>query len=251
MALLNLMRSSKYLQNQIGVQAILPDFIKNNDKLPVIWLLHGLGDNGTVWQRKTQLEQLVSEKHVAVIMPNMNRSFYTNMVYGEKYWDYLIKELIPQMQNYLPISRDASSNYLVGNSMGGYGVLKLAFKYPKSFSAVAAISPVTDLSVVPGIMPDYKSIFGDELMDKKYQLKEMAEAQTHNLNNMSWYLSIGDDDFMKAPCDDFVNFMIEDLSIQVNYDTTSGNHDWDFWNKQIDKVINWLPLEGNDEGESL
>lgn len=247
MAVIKLLRSSQLLNNQIGVSVILPDQIQTNEKLPVVWLFHGLGDNGTGWQRKTNLEQIVSTKRIAIVMPDMQRSFYTNMVYGGNYWEYLVKELIPQMRNYFPLATDAKENFLVGNSMGGYGVLKLALHHPTWFKAVAAISPVTDLQVVPKIMPDYQAVFGNELTNPKYQLKDMFQtANLDQLQQLSWYVAIGDADFMKQPCDDFVH----DLSAQklpINYVTGPGDHNWDYWNDQIKQVLNWLPLEQRGE----
>lgn len=247
MAVINLVRSSQILNNQIGIQAILPDELEIGEKLPVMWLFHGLGDNGTGWQRKTNLEQLVSDKHLAVVMPDMERSFYTNMIYGGDYWEYLIKELIPQMRNYLPITADPQENYLVGNSMGGYGALKLGFQHPEWFRTVAAISPVTDLSVVPKIMPDYQAVFGNEITNAKYQLPNMLKiAKPSDLQKLAWYLAIGDDDFMKQPCDRFSQLMT-DQGLPVKYVTGVGNHNWNYWNQQLQQVLDWLPLERRGE----
>lgn len=245
MAFLNLYRSSQKLANQIGVQAILPDQIQADEKLPVIWLFHGLGDNGTTWQRKTNIEQLVGQQRLAVIMPDMARSFYTNMAYGGAYWDYLTEELMPQMRHYLPLSAAPQDNYLVGNSMGGYGALKLAFTYPEKFRAVAAISPVVDLSVVPSIMPDYQAVFGAEgITAPANQLRVLAQqADLGKLQQLQWYHAIGDDDFMKQPNDQFNQFLTSDLGLQVTYHTGAGNHDWTYWNEQIEQVLRWLPLE--------
>jgi S-formylglutathione hydrolase FrmB len=242
MAVLNLARSSKILSNQTNVVAILPDEIKIQAKIPVIWLFHGLGDNGTCWLRKTSLERIASKYNVAVIMPDMQRSFYTNTASNVRYWDYLTQELIPQMQRYFPLSQKASENYLVGNSMGGYGVLKLAANFPDKFSAVAAISPVTNLKVVKDIMPDYQAVF-DDYQASQYQLESMfKKADLTQLKLLRWYVATGNDDFMKNDCDKFTQFLTKDIGLNLIYDEQPGSHNWDFWDMEIAKIFEWLPL---------
>lgn len=79
----------------------------------------------------------------------MNRSFYMNMANGLPYWDYLTKEVIPEMRKLLPLSTKWSDNFVGGVSMGGFGALKLAFTHPDWFSAVIPMSPVVDLTTLP------------------------------------------------------------------------------------------------------
>lgn len=245
MAVISLLRSSKILNMQTNVSVILPDEIKFQQKIPTIWLFHGLGDNGTGWKRKTNLEQIASKYEVAVVMPNMGRSFYTNSIYGNNYWDYLVKELIPQMREYFPLSCKPEFNYLIGNSMGGYGALKLAFKYPDWFSKVAFLSPVTDLSVVPSIMPDYQSVFGkDGISDRKNDLRYMSQnADASSLERIQWYQATGNKDFMRKQSDSFNEFLTTKIHLNITYSIEEGKHNWDYWNSEIEKVFLWLSLK--------
>lgn len=242
MAYLELMRSSKVLDLQTTVRVILPDMLETKKELPVIWLFHGLGDNGSAWARKTNLEQLISTKDWVIIMPDMNRSFYTDMAYGGKYWKYLTSELIPQMQTLLPISQKPTDNYVVGNSMGGYGALKLAFSYPEKFAAVAAISPVVYLNIVPSIMPDYQGVFGESgVLDSQNNLLEIAkQASAKDLARIKLFQIIGDEDFLKEDNDRFHDEITSKLAIETKYQVLPGNHDWIFWNEAIKKVLEWL-----------
>ncbi|WP_368250680.1 alpha/beta hydrolase [Enterococcus sp. 2201sp1_2201st1_B8_2201SCRN_220225] len=241
MAFLELTRSAKILDLQTTVRVILPDIIEPKKELPVIWLFHGLGDNGSAWARKTNLEQLVSTKDWVIIMPDMGRSFYSDMTYGGKYWQYLTCELIPQMQNLLPISQNPADNYVVGNSMGGYGALKLAFSYPEKFRAVAAISPVVDLKVVPTIMSDYQGVFGENgVFDSQNELLAIAkQAPVKDLATIKLFQIIGDEDFLKEDNDRFHTEMAS-VPIETDYQVLPGNHDWIFWNEAIKKVLDWL-----------
>jgi putative tributyrin esterase len=55
----------------------------------VLFLLHGLSDDHTIWQRRTSIERYASEKNLAVVMPAVDRIFYTDMSRGNRYWTYI------------------------------------------------------------------------------------------------------------------------------------------------------------------
>ncbi|WP_261806003.1 alpha/beta hydrolase [Lapidilactobacillus luobeiensis] len=242
MALINLCRNSTILESQTNVQIVLPDSLIGQDDLKVIWLLHGLGDNGTGWQRKTTIEQFALAAHCAVVMPAMGRSFYQNMVWGQRYWDYLTKELIPEMRELLPLSSKFEDNYLVGNSMGGYGALKLAFCHPTTFSAVAVLSAVADLKVVPSIMADHEAVFGakDERLEQEQLTVWAQRADPKALARIRWWQAIGQSDFMYQDNQKLHTFLTTQLDLKVTYHVSPGEHDWDYWNQQLPLVFNWL-----------
>ena len=86
MALMQLNYSDPLLDNQTTLRIILPDQIKG--PLQSLYVLHGLGDDGSAWQRKTNLGSLVTDYQAAAIMPSLPRSWYQN-VWGRAYFDYL------------------------------------------------------------------------------------------------------------------------------------------------------------------
>lgn len=240
MALMHLTRFSNVLQTHMNISVILPDQLPNQP-LAVIWLLHGLGESGNVWERRTNIENIAINYQVAVIMPNVDRSFYMNEINGLPYWDYLIKELMPEMQRLLPITRQRSQNFVVGNSMGGFGALKLGFTYPEYFSAIVALSPAIDFDDIIPIMPDISRVFGENI-PQNYLQNLAQSANTTELRQIKWYRAIGQDDFLKATNDKFEIFMAQQ-NIPEEYHVSPGTHDWNFWNNEIKNVFNWLPLK--------
>ena len=242
MAVLTYQRSSDILQVQTIVTIVLPDNITSNTPLPVLWLLHGLGDNGSAWQRKTAIELIASTHQLAIIMPDCGRGFYTNTASGTAYADYLTDELIPQMRRTFNLSKKPSQNFIGGNSMGGYGAFKLATSHPDWFSKVALISPVTNLKSVPDFMTDYEAVFGPNGEDIfKLQPTTLVEkADLKQLQQLKWYHTIGNDDFMKKDNDAFAHYLQDTLKLDITYQTAPGGHDWYFWNDQIAQIIPWL-----------
>ncbi|WP_225046731.1 alpha/beta hydrolase [Lacticaseibacillus kribbianus] len=248
MALLTLVRASARLQNQAAVTVAMPDTVTG--PLRTLWLLHGLGDNGSAWQRKTGIEQLAIAHNLAIVMPDMGRSFYVNTASHQPYWDYLTQELMPQLQATLPLSTAPADRYVAGNSMGGFGALRLAAAAPERFAAVMLLSPVVDLDSMPPIMPDYESVFAKGTPHDLIR-RELQAAPVAALRRLRWYHTIGDEDFMKAANDDFARFATRTLGLTLTQDNRPGGHDWAFWGPAMARVLDWLDsgasAPGNEE----
>ena len=62
---------------QIGMEGKAAD-----GKYKTMYLLHGLSDDQTIWQRRTSIERYVSGLGIAVVMPTTHLGFYTDTTYG-------------------------------------------------------------------------------------------------------------------------------------------------------------------------
>ncbi len=102
MALLHVDFFSEVLEKCTSMDVILPQNTKNqiglkgnarNGKYKTAYLLHGMSDDQTIWQRRTSIERYVSEYGIAVVMPDGGLSFYTDMCYGLPYWTFFSVEL--------------------------------------------------------------------------------------------------------------------------------------------------------------
>ena len=70
---------------------------------PTLYLLHGMSDDHTIWVRRTSLERYVAPLGLAVVMPSVHRSFYTNMAHGGNYWTFISEELPMLAQSFFPL----------------------------------------------------------------------------------------------------------------------------------------------------
>ena len=107
---------SKYLKNSHEITVILPDekadispseYYGSGKKYPVLWLLHGTGGDHSDWIRRTNIERYATARDLAVVMPsalNSNYSNWNNFMMGYCMYDYLIKELMPLVYGWLPVS---------------------------------------------------------------------------------------------------------------------------------------------------
>ena len=143
---------SQYLRCSTNVNVILPDipreentenFYRSGKKYPVLWLLHGLTGDYSNWVRMTSIERYACEKQLAVVMPSASNSEYSawpsamSMPYD--FPGYFIKELMPMVYGWLPISEGREDNFIGGLSMGG-GAIRLAAYYPERFAGCAVLS---------------------------------------------------------------------------------------------------------------
>ena len=138
---------------------------------PAIYLLHGHGENADVWTRMTSAERYANAYGVALVMPEVQRSFYTDMAMGLSYFTYVTEELPAACQR-LFTSAAAGEPFVAGLSMGGYGALKLGLRRPDLFAGCAGFSGCLDIklrySCAGRSRPagEAKAIFGEDLVIK-------------------------------------------------------------------------------------
>jgi len=114
---------------------------------PVLYLLHGLSDDDTVWLRRTSIERYVAELGIAVVMPQVHRSFYSDMAHeGGRYWTFVAEELPQLVADSFRVSTRRENTFVAGLSMGGYGAFKLALRCPDRFAAAGSLSGVLDVA---------------------------------------------------------------------------------------------------------
>src|SRR4051794_2485396 len=118
------------------------------DGFPVLYLLHGLSDDATGWLRYSSIERYAAEVGLAVVMPQVQRSFYADEVHGERYWTFLSDELLSVVESFFAVSGRREDTFVAGLSMGGYGAFKWALRRPDRFAAAASLSGSLDLAVL-------------------------------------------------------------------------------------------------------
>ncbi|MFM5905014.1 MAG: alpha/beta hydrolase [Micrococcales bacterium] len=215
--------------------------------IPVLYLLHGLSDDDTIWERRTSIERYVSELGIAVVMPQVHRSFYSNMELGLPYWDYISTEVPNFARQMLRISSKREDNFLAGLSMGGYGAFKLALRNPERYAAAASLSGALGLSTkdqVPDFgVRDFELIFNRESIvgsnDDVMHLLTQSDPETRP----KLFLACGTEDFLWQENVDFMN-LAEKLGVPLEIHTGPGDHDWAYWDARIQDVLAWLPIRG-------
>ncbi len=217
-------------------------------RYPTLYLLHGLSDDHTVWQRRTSIERYVEGLNLAVVMPAAQRSFYTDMATGERYWTFISEEVPAIARHFFPLSEARAENYVAGLSMGGYGAFKLALTYPERYAAAASLSGALDVVRLArdeqaAGQVELQRIFGEAgaLQDSPNDLFSLAARTVkQGMVRPHLYQWCGTEDFLYADNGRFREFT-ESLGLAVTCEEGPGGHDWSCWDAQIQRVLAWLP----------
>jgi S-formylglutathione hydrolase FrmB len=239
------------------LQGIGQDAANRVGDAPVLWLLHGASDDHTIWQRRTSIEHYVAPLGIAVVMPAVQLSFYTNMEYGGRYFDYITAELPAIMRDFFHFSARREDNYVAGLSMGGYGAFKVALTKPEQYAAAASLSGALDIASLfgrrakdPGIKQDpqranlMKMIFGSNrsLRGTQHDLLHLLDQHVANQTDLpALYVTCGTEDYLYT---DNITFRehAKRLGVPLTYHEEPGVHEWGYWDRNIQKILAWLPL---------
>lgn len=260
MALLHVNFYSSVLGMSVTMDVILPQRIgsKNNmegniglGKYKTLYLLHGMNNDHTAWQRNTSIERYVRELGIAVVMPTTHLGWYTDTAYGLKYWTFISKELLEICRDFFPnMSDKREDTFAAGLSMGGYGAFKLGLRANETFGAVASLSGVLDMVRLKDVQQVtenntyWEGIFGsfDKVEGSENDLIFLAEKLKHSGNELpKLYACCGQEDFLYQSNIEAVN-IFKNLGYDITFEESHGSHEWNYWDNMIQKVLQWLPI---------
>ena len=265
MAFIQMNVMSECLMRTVNVNVILPADKITFPGMPkqeikeykTLYLLHGIFGSQVDWINGTMVQRWAEDKNLAVVMPAGENMFYVDQEKAHNlYGEFIGREQVELTRKMFPLSHRREDTFIAGLSMGGYGALRNGLKYSDTFGYVAGLSSADivdgleertddapffiesrsyaeavfgDLSLVRGSDKDIKHLAGQ----LKSEGKELPKV----------YLACGVDDSLLG-----ANKSLKDCFTEHGYDVTyeegPGAHEWDFWNRHIQKVIDWLPLDG-------
>lgn len=217
------------------------------EKCPVLYLLHGMSDDHTIWMRRTSIERYVASLGIAVVMPAVNKSYYLDMANGDNYGEFISDELPTLAQSFFPISDKREDTYVAGLSMGGYGAFLLALTHPDKFCAAASLSGALNIARISDWSDEsrvslHQRIFGSSenipgsAMDLLAISKKLAESG-QQLPRL--FQCCGTEDFLYQDNLVFKDH-IEKLPFDHTYVEGPGAHEWGYWDEHIQQVLNWM-----------
>lgn len=264
MALIQVNFMSQSLMRTVTVNVILPVDKITFPGMPVkeitayktLYLLHGIFGNYTDWISGTRIQRWAEEKNLAVVMPSGENRFYIDQEKGhELYGEFIGKELVEITRKMFPLSHKREDTYIAGLSMGGYGALRNGLKYHDTFGCIAGLSSAL---IVDGLKErTNEAPFFIEGRDFAEQIFGKLEDVEESDKNPAWlvkklgkegasipriYMACGTEDSLLERNRAFCK-MLKDAGADVTYEEGPGGHEWDFWDRYIRRVVEWLPLE--------
>jgi enterochelin esterase-like enzyme len=254
---------SQLLQTTINYMVYLPKhYDSSKASYPVVYLLHGMGDNETAWYEGGNISyyvDLYAAETVPMIyvMPQGFNTYWVNKYSGDyPYMDMLVKEMVPAIDKIFRTIKDPQHRAVMGYSMGGYGALILPAKNPTVFKTgvILSMSYRTDQQYMnesqDGWNFQWGSVFGGvgssgaaRLTDyyKEYNpfyfFKNTGDL---SLNGQNYYFDCGDDEENLSEPNDALHDLLRDLNIKHEYRVKNGAHNWDYWHAALPEALRFI-----------
>ncbi len=236
---------SYLLGHETRFNVYLPEYAEDNVK--TLYLLHGMGDDCTTWFRRTSAERYIRSHTAALICPDGENSFYTDMAVGKPYYSYIINELIPQTRRMFHLSERPEDTFVAGISMGGYGAFMLALRNPDIFGAAASLSGVTNIcaALSDEENADFaRPIWGDDycktMPGSDADLFALADRLIQAGKPFPrLYQMCGISDLLLEDNRKFSRYL-QERNIPLEYHEVEGTHEWGLWDRVLPDVLKFV-----------
>ena len=256
----NLSMTSKILKMDRKYAVYLPpDYETSQRSYPVLYLLHGAGDDQTGWVQFGEV-LLIADNAIRsgkatpmiIIMPDANtgKRGYVNDVKGEwRYEDFFFQEFMPFVEKTYRIKSDKRYRAIAGLSMGGEGTFIYALHHPELFSSACPLSAATgpisleELSKYRlwPVNEDISEAAREEYF-KKYSVLSLIENMPDTQKkSVRWYIDCGDDDFLFEG-NSLVHIAMRKKEIPHEFRIRDGAHTWTYWRESLPVVLEFVSM---------
>ena len=254
---------SSILNRDVHYTVYLPEGYETNVRnYPVTYLLHGHGDSDDGWIQFGEINRLadaaIKEGKIApmlIVTPDGFKSFYMNAFDGSmNYEDFFIKELIPHIEKTYKVKTDKRFRGIAGLSMGGYGSLLYALKYPDLFVAAAPLSAAIWTNNDYENMQEarYNNYFGssigknlkgkDRLTTNWYanSIFSIIDKKTpQELGAVKYWIDCGDDDFLTVG-NTQLHITLTNKKVAHEFRMRDGDHNWTYWRTNVIEALSFI-----------
>jgi len=247
MALVQIAHSARSVGVNQPLWLIVPDPAELAERplseRPVLYLLHGLSDDASAWERYTSIEMVARQYGLVVVMPTAGRSFYADMRNGQAYFTYVTEELPRYLTELFNLRPPRERTLVAGNSMGGYGALKCGLLQPERYGAVCSLSGVTSLQLLESATPkcraEFELVFGDlgALTGSQHDPAVwLADAAATPGRIPRLHACCGTEDELIGLNRQFAA-QCRALGVPLQYDEEPGAHNWFYWDVAIRRFL--------------
>lgn len=267
MAIVKVNFFSEALKRTVNFMAVIPidkremdgEALRRRDlPLKTLYLLHGIYGGEYDWLTSTRIFKWAKDRNLAVILPAGENSFYNDLGYHQ-YAKYIGEELVNFTRTMFRLSDKREDTFVGGLSMGGLGAFYSAFRYPDTFGFVGTLSAAVIAEPYPvgegtqtGFLDRrsfFEAVFGKEeefrgSRSDYFQLAKDFAASGKEMPKI--FMAIGKDDPLLKSNQLYHRFLLE-TGFSVDYLEDEGAHDWAFWDRNLYRFLEWLPVERRPE----
>lgn len=243
----DVMFHSAALRRGMPYRVILPTNIPVDRRLPVVYLLHGGGGAYRDWSNYSDVAHF-AELGFILVMPEGESSYYVNAATrpNDRFEDYIVNDLIADVESRLPAARDRANRAIVGVSMGGMGAVTLALKHPDLFVFAGGISSAIDVPSRAfsikriGQYRAHAAIFGPWGSDHRRQNDPFVLVRIADPKSAPYFfLTCGDQEGL-LPANRRFAALLETRGFKYEFNAGPGGHDWNQWNRRVPELFRSL-----------
>lgn len=253
----NLSLPSKILKGDRKYAIYLPpDYEASQRSYPVLYLLHGGGDDQTGWVQFGEVQHIADKAFadgiatpMIIVMPDANtgqRGYFNDLKNEWRYEDFFFEEFMPFVEKTYRIKKEKRFRAVAGLSMGGGGSFMYALHHPELFSSACPLSAATG----PVTLEDTKAWLEqrsqkgtDEQIStyyKKYTaLQLINDVPDDQKKAVRWYIDCGDDDFLFEG-NSLVHIAMRKKEIPHEFRIRDGGHNWTYWRSALPNVLSFV-----------
>lgn len=227
-----------------------PSYDKETSRrYPVVIFLHGLFNDEKDWQDRgiqAQLDSLRASGKVGefiLAIPYGANSFYLNGKDGTKYEDAIVKDFVPFVDKTFRTTATPRERVIEGISMGGFGALVIAFKYPELFAGVAAhcAAVFEELPKPPSSAADQRGTYRYQIASKIFGAPpdaqffaannplSLAAANAAKIRSLKIYFDVGEQDrYGFADGNRRLDAALTSAGVTHEFHAVPGDHGWSF-----------------------
>jgi enterochelin esterase-like enzyme len=260
-----LIMPSRILKQDVRFSVCLPaDYYDKDFSYPVVYLLHGLGDDETSWLEYGRISQYADaelEKGEIVpmifIMPQGFRTYYVNDYHDSfLYQDMFVNELVPYIDSMFRTIADRQHRALAGYSMGGFGALILHLKHPGVFGSAVplSISVRTDEQYMTEYAPEWDeqwgSLFGAQGIEGVGRITDhyrqnspfhvIRQMPQDEMKNFSVYIDNGDKEQTLCRSNEELHILMHEVNFPHEYRVREGGHSFSYWRSALPNTLHFL-----------
>ena len=233
-----------------------PDYETSERSYPVLYLLHGAGDDQTGWVQFGEILHMAdvaikdgSATPMIVIMPDANtgQRGYFNSIKGDwNYEDFFFKELMPHVEKTYRIKGEKRFRAIAGLSMGGGGSFMYAMHHPELFSSACPLSAYTGPLSIDELKIQLERTHIEVSEEKITRYFEQHNAvslventEKEKLNSIRWFIDCGDDDFLYEG-NSLTHIAMTKKGVKHEYRVRNGAHNWTYWRESLPVVLAFI-----------
>ncbi len=256
----NLSMTSEILKMERKYAVYLPpDYELSGRSYPVLYLLHGGGDDQTGWVQFGEVLHIADKAikeglatPMIIVMPDANtgrRGYYNDAKNEWRYEDFFFEEFMPYIEKNYRIKGEKRYRAIAGLSMGGGGTFIYALHRPDLFSSACPLSASTGALSLDQEKERYKRYYGEEVTVKqiesyykKYNVLELIKTlPVEDLKAVRWYIDCGDDDFLYEG-NSLAHIALRKKEISHEFRIRNGGHSWTYWRESLPEVLSFISM---------